>query len=101
MDWALIVNFATTIIAILNPLGNLLLFVAYTAREPRPVRRILAFLLAITILFFLLIFLFAGQTILQFFGVSLVAFQIAGGILLLLIGIGMIQGKPLVPSKNL
>ena len=93
MDWSLVGNFAAAITAILNPLGNLLLFIALTAREPRAVRRALATLLAATIFGFLLMFLLIGRILLEFFGVSLAAFQIAGGILLLLIGIGMVQGQ--------
>lgn len=93
MDWSLVGNFAAAVVAILNPLGNLLLFITLTAREPNPVRRALAALLAATIFGFLLVFLLIGRVILDFFGVSLAAFQIAGGILLLLIGIGMVQGQ--------
>ncbi len=93
MDWLLVGNFATAIVAVLNPLGNLLLFVTFTAREPRPVRRALAVLLTATIFAFLLLFLVLGRSILGLFGVSLAAFQIAGGILLLSIGLGMVQGQ--------
>lgn len=93
MDWSLVGNFAAAIVAILNPLGNVLLFITFTAREPRAVRQALAVLLAATIFAFLLAFLLVGKIVLDLFGVSLAAFQIAGGILLLLIGIGMVQGQ--------
>ena len=52
----------------------------------------MAVLLSLFIIVFLLIFLFTGQGILSFFGISLPAFRIAGGIIILLMGIGMIRG---------
>lgn len=98
MDWSLIGNFATALIAIVNPLGNLPVFVSYTAGDRRHVRQFLAVFVAATVLVFLLLFLVAGQAILGFFGITLASFRIAGGILLLLTGIGMIRGHD---TKNI
>jgi MarC family membrane protein len=92
MDWTLISNFAAATIAIVNPLGNLPVFISLTASERKEVRRWLAVLVSGTVFVFLMVFLMAGEAILAFFGISLAAFRIAGGILLLLIGIDMIRG---------
>ncbi|OUC14845.1 MAG: hypothetical protein B0A82_11050 [Alkalinema sp. CACIAM 70d] len=92
MDKALIANFAAALLAIVNPIGNLPIFVSYTAGERQGVQRWLALFISITVVGFLLLFLITGAAILKFFGISIAAFRIAGGILLLLTGIGMVRG---------
>lgn len=91
MNWTLITNFAAALIALVNPLGNLPIFISYTVGERKNVQRLLAVFVAATVLVFLLLFLVTGQAILEFFGISLAAFRIAGGILLLLVGLGMVR----------
>ncbi len=93
MEWTLISNFAAALVAIVNPVGNMLLFVAYTSTYRPSIQRLLAALTAITVTLLLLLFLVTGQAVLHFFGLSLAAFQLSGGVLLLLIGIGMTQGQ--------
>ncbi len=101
MDWGLISNFAAALFAIVNPLGNLPIFVSYTAGESRGVQRWLALFVALTVLVALVVFLLSGAAILKFFGISLAAFRIAGGILLLLTGIGMVRGQHNLESRQL
>ncbi|OKH43750.1 antibiotic resistance protein MarC [Calothrix sp. HK-06] len=93
MDRTLILNFGIAILAIVNPIGNLPVFVSYTTGERRGVQRWLALFVALTILVFLVLFLIAGTAILKFFGITLAAFKIAGGILLLLTGLTMVKGE--------
>ena len=92
MEWPLIYSFAAALLAVINPLGNLPIFISYTADEKPSVQRRLALLLSVTVSVLLFIFLFIGPALLEFFGISIPAFRIAGGILLLLTGIGMIRG---------
>lgn len=92
MDNILITNFAASLFALLNPLGVLPIFISYTAGEKRKVQRWLALFLSLTVLALLLVFFFAGSALLKFFGISLDAFRIAGGILLLIIGINIAIG---------
>ena len=80
-------TFAATLFALLNPLGMLPVFIGYTAARSSSVQRWLALFISITVLGLMLLFLFAGTALLNFFGITLDAFRIAGGILLLLIGI--------------
>lgn len=93
MDKILISNFAASLFALLNPLGILPIFIAYTAGEKRNVQRWLAFFVSLTCLILLLVFFFTGSSLLKFFGISLDSFRIAGGILLLIIGIGIVNGN--------
>lgn len=101
MEWSFLRNFGITLFALLNPLGMLPIFIGYTARESRGVQRWLALFVSLTVLALLLIFLVAGAAILNFFGVSLNSFRIAGGILLLLIGISLVNGVGAKGPENL
>jgi MarC family membrane protein len=101
MDKNLIFNFAVAMLSIVNPIGNLPLFISYTAGESNKVRRWIALFIALTILVLLTIFLILGTKILNFFGITIPAFQISVGILLLLIGIGMVQGKQTKTNQKL
>ncbi len=93
MDWAIIISFTAALLAITDPIGNLPFFVSYVGQEKPAVQRWLALFIALTVLIGLLLLFFTGHYILQFFGISIPAFQIAGGILLLLIGIDMLRGQ--------
>jgi multiple antibiotic resistance protein len=93
MDKAFLSTFAASLFALVNPLGVLPVFISYAAKERRGVQRWLAFLLSLTVLGLLLLFLISGSAILKFFGITLDSFRIAGGILLLLIGINLVTGE--------
>lgn len=93
MEWSFLSNFAITLFALLNPLGMLPIFISYTACERQKVQRIVAFFVSLTVLALLIIFMLVGTPMLQFFGVTLNSFRIAGGILLLGMGIGIVNGQ--------
>ena len=86
-------NFGAALFAVVNPLGNLPIFVSVTSGEQKQVQRYLALFFAVWISVMLLVFLFTGEDVLRFFGIGLPAFRIAGGILLLLTGLSMIRGQ--------
>jgi MarC family membrane protein len=92
MNGSELTNFMVTTFALLNPLGVLPIFIGLTARENRGVQRLVALFVSLTVLALLLVFLFVGESILQFLGVSMDAFRIAGGILLLLMGLKIVAG---------
>lgn len=97
MDKQLLSTFAASLFALLNPLGVLPVFISYTAKENKSVQKWLALLLSLTVLGLLLLFLLTGSALLKFFGITLDSFRMAGGILLLLIGINLVTGD--VTSK--
>jgi multiple antibiotic resistance protein len=92
MNGSELINFMVTTFALMNPLGVLPIFIGLTARENRDVQRLVALFVSLTVLALLLVFLFVGESILQFLGVSMDAFRIAGGILLLLMGLKIVSG---------
>ena len=83
------VNFFVALFALIDPVGNVALFAAATVGATGPGRRRLALYIALFSLVFLTVIYFSGLAILQFFGVSMPAFRIAGGILLFLLGLDM------------
>lgn len=93
MNWDLTLNFLAAMIAILNPFGKIPVWTELTSDKPQDVRKTLAFMVSLTGLILLLLFLFTGSYILEFFKIDLASFLIAGGILLLITAVSMVQGK--------
>jgi multiple antibiotic resistance protein len=83
------VNFFVALFALLDPIGNVPVFAAATQGATGNGRRLTALYLSLFVIGFLTFFYFSGLALLQFFGISLPAFRIAGGILLLLLGLDM------------
>ncbi len=101
MEWSFLRNFAITLFALLNPLGMLPIFISYTARERTKVQRIVALFVSLTVMSLLLIFMVIGSPMLKFFGVTINSFRLAGGLLLLIIGINIVNGKDSSGGKTL
>jgi multiple antibiotic resistance protein len=94
MDWNLYLNFFAAMFAIINPIGIWPLWSEMTGDVQRKkVRRDIALLIIFSSLLILLAFFFSGRYLLNFFDIDLPVFRIAGGILLLLTGISMIEGS--------
>jgi len=94
MNWPEISAAAVTLFLIMDPLGNVPIFNAMLARfdskrRAKIVARELFFALII-----LFLFLFAGNALLGFLGISQSSLSIAGGILLFIISLKMIFPKP-------
>lgn len=81
------------LLAIVNPFGAIPLFISMTANETLLQRKKTVDLTSVGVTIILLTVLFFGQLILQFFGISIDSFRIAGGILLLLMAIAMLNAK--------
>ncbi|PZQ53355.1 MAG: antibiotic resistance protein MarC [Phenylobacterium zucineum] len=83
------VNFFVALFALLDPVGNVPLFAAATAGARSRDRAWIAVYIALFAFGFLTFFYFSGLSLLEFFGISLAAFRIAGGIILFLLGLEM------------
>ena len=86
-------TFAATSFALLNPLGVLPIFIGYSATLKVGAQRWLALLVSLTVMGLTLLFLLTGYAIIDFFGITLDSFRVAGGILLLLIGINLVMSN--------
>lgn len=93
MDWSLLVNALIATLAILNPIGNMPIFLEHVENDEPTVQRAVALLMALSIFIMLTIFFIFGSKILSVFGITIPAFRLAGSIILLGVGLRMLQGK--------
>ena len=92
----MIVDFLRIFVAIfiiVDPIGLLPLFIALTHNYSKKRIKHTVWLACLTAAYVLIIFSFAGDIILEFFGVTIPAFRIAGGIIIFIIALGMLQAK--------
>jgi multiple antibiotic resistance protein len=91
MDLSELVKTTFSLFAIVDPVGVIPLFLVatqgYTIAQSRSAARIAA----LTVLGVLTLFIFLGQPMLGFFSIRLEAFSVAGGLLLLLLALSMVQ----------
>jgi multiple antibiotic resistance protein len=83
----------SSIFFLVDPFAALPTFLAVTAGMDRRRRRRMAQKASLTAFVVLTAFALAGQYIFRMFGITLPAFEIAGGIILLLIGLDMLNAK--------
>ena len=83
----------SSIFFLVDPFAALPTFLAITEGADPVRRRRIAGKGALTALIVLGTFAFAGEAIFRLFGITLPAFELAGGIILLLIGLDMLQAK--------
>lgn len=82
-----------TIFVIVDPIAAVPAFLAMTARDSVSVRLRMARVACLTATGLLMLSVFIGQHLFQYFGVTLPAFQIAGALVLLLVALDMLQAK--------
>lgn len=78
---------------LVDPFAAIPAFLAITAGSDQKRQKRMARKGAITCLIVLVTFALAGKLIFRMFGITLPAFEIAGGVILLLIGIDMIEAR--------
>ncbi len=83
----------SSIFFLVDPFAAIPTFLAVTASADDARRRRMARKAALTCCIVLTAFAFAGRLIFRMFGITLPAFEIAGGVVLLLIGIDMLEAK--------
>jgi multiple antibiotic resistance protein len=83
----------SSIFFLVDPFAAIPAFLAITAGADRQRQRRMARRGALTCFIVLMTFALAGKLIFRMFGITLPAFEIAGGVILLLIGIDMIEAK--------
>ncbi len=83
----------SSIFFLVDPFAALPTFLAVTAGADAKRRKKMAWKASVTALVVLSAFAVAGQYIFKMFGITLPAFEIAGGVILLLIGLDMLEAK--------
>ena len=84
----------SAIFFVIDPLANVPLFLTVTSSYSAAQRRRIALRASFATWLILSIFALAGGLIFQAFGISLGAFKIAGGIMLLLMSVDMMRAQP-------
>ena len=87
-----------TLLVIMDPLGNVPVFLALTATEERPARRRTAAHATLAAAVLIYLFAFFGTRILAMLSIGLPALQVAGGVMLFLTALEMFRGDILVPD---
>ncbi|MGB5135179.1 MAG: MarC family protein [Prochlorococcaceae cyanobacterium] len=95
-----LINTAVGLVALTDPIGVLPVVIEAANANPSRVRRI-GRLAATTYLCTLLLSCWWGQSLLDLFGISLPAFRIAGGLILLPYGLRLIEGIGLASTPAL
>jgi multiple antibiotic resistance protein len=81
------------LLAAVDPLGAMPIIASMTSHEYAPNLKTIARTVALSVTTVLLVALFIGEEVLQFFGISISSFRVGGGILLMLMSLSMLQGK--------
>ena len=97
-DVARAVQAFVTLLVIMDPLGNVPVFLALTATEERSRRRRTAAHATIAAAVLIYLFAFFGTRILAMLSIGLPALQVAGGVMLFLTALEMFKGDILMPD---
>ncbi len=94
MELTEFILFATSsMVVIMDPLGNTPAFLAMTAQHTIDQRVRMARMACMLAAAFLMAFTLIGEVIFRFLGISLPAFQLAGSVILLLIALDMLRAR--------
>lgn len=79
--------------SVLNPIGTVPIFVGLTQDFTKGERSKVSMLTALNVFIILIISFFVGQYVLSFFGITITALRIAGGIIIASSGFSLLNGK--------
>jgi len=88
------------LLVIVDPFGNIPVYLGLVDNTNASERRRIVIVATVAFVVILITFTLLGEAILDFFGIQLGAFQIAGGILLLLMALEMMQQRNPIPAKD-
>lgn len=91
LDLTLFATAFVTVLVIMDPIGNIPIFLALTKGQSLPQRRRAAALSSTVAGAVILAFAVGGQQVLHLLGISLEALQVAGGLLLLVIALELLH----------
>ena len=91
MDLFIYLFFA--LFSVLNPIGTVPIFVGLTQHDTKKERSRISLWTAINVFIILIVSFFIGEYVLLFFGISIDALRIAGGIIIVNSGFALLSGK--------
>jgi len=92
-EWTDLIKLTVALLAIVDPVAGIPIFLSSTTGYTQAERRRVSQVVAITVFSVLAVAALIGTQVLRFFGISIPSFLIAGGVLLLLMAISMLQAK--------
>lgn len=93
-SWQEYLRFVVTLTAVLDPFLAVPIFIGVTAGERSAARLRLANVVTLTVFLVLAGAAFFGERLLRLMGASLPAFQVGGGLVLLLMALAMLNARP-------
>lgn len=87
------IKFIVAMTIMMNPLGSLSIFLDLTKRASKALRRQLALQTGVTIIIIMVLTIWSGKELLNLLGITIPSFRFAGGIILLLMGLSMLQSR--------
>jgi len=90
-----LITFIVGLVAVMNPLGNTAIYIAMTGQHERQHQKKVAFVASVAIAVILVLVTWIGDPLLGVFGISVDAFRVAGGLIVLLIALRMSRGHSL------
>lgn len=90
MDSSFIITAFVTLFVIMDPIGLTPMFLALTQGMSRAKRRVIALRACVVAALIMTLFAISGEAVLGFVGISMPAFRVAGGVLLLLTALDML-----------
>lgn len=93
LNWSEYTKLLAGLFAITAPLGATPVFIGYVGHLGKKQQNTAAVVTVLAYFVLLSIFTFLGEAILAFFGITLAAFQVAGGLLLLLSALDMLRSN--------
>ena len=92
MDWTFALSSLATLVAIVDPVGATAIFLAFFGERPGIEQRRAARITATTVLVTAVVAFLAGERILTFFGISVAALKVTGGLIVGSVGASMLRG---------
>jgi len=91
MDLSRVIEIFVTFFIIVDPVGVIPIFIAITTGASKKLRETIAYRAVVFSIFIVLLFAFMGKNILDFLGIDINAFQVAGGVLLFILAYDMLN----------
>lgn len=93
MSYAEAVKFIVAMIIMMNPLGSLSIFLQLTRPHTPQQQSEVALKCGLSMIIIMMIALWIGDELLDLLGITIASFRVAGGIILLLTGLAMLQSR--------
>lgn len=93
MNFTETVKFIVAMVIMMNPLGSLSIFLDLTRRMNLSEQQKIAIKVGLAITIIMLVTIWTGRDLLDILGITIPSFRFAGGIILLLMGLAMLQSR--------